>query len=274
MRSEFSYAARSKSLELTIEGSTEFVRSDPMLLPVILRNLVGNAIKYTQRGCVKLRTRVENAELLIDIVDTGPGISEEHLQRLFEAFYQVDNSARDQRQGVGLGLSIVQTICRLLDHPVTVQSKFGEGSTFSVQVPRGVAIDRPAERTPLSIRPAAPSAGGITVLHIEDDPGIARSMAMLLSLEGYEIVGAATRDEALQQINERGVRPDLILCDFNLPMGFTGDEIVSEITLSLGYKPPTIMLTGDIADQHVKLARRVAERILPKPVTSTCCCAT
>jgi CheY-like chemotaxis protein len=91
-------------------------------------------------------------------------------------------------------------------------------------------------------------------------------MAMLLTLEGYKMVAAATRDEALQQINERGVRPDLILCDFNLPMGFTGDEIVSEITLALGYKPPTIMLTGDIADQHVKKARRVAERILPKPV--------
>jgi len=266
LRSEFSYAARSKSLELTIDGSAEFVRSDPMLLPVILRNLVGNAIKYTQRGCVKLCVRVENAELYVDIVDTGPGISEEHLQRLFEAFYQVDNPERDQRQGVGLGLSIVQTICRLLDHTVSIQSKIGEGSTFSVQVPRGVAIERPAERTPLAIRPAAPSAGSITVLHIEDDPGIARSMAMLLSLEGYEMVGATTRDEALQQINECGVRPDLILCDFNLPMGFTGDEIVSEITLSLGYKPPTIMLTGDIADQHVKRARRVAERILPKPV--------
>ena len=266
LRSEFSYAARSKSLELKIDGSAEFVRSDPMLLPVILRNLVGNAIKYTQRGCVKLCVRIENAALYIDIVDTGPGISEEHQQRLFEAFYQVDNPTQDQRQGVGLGLSIVQTICRLLDHTVIIQSKIGAGSTFSVQVPRGVAVDRPSERPPLAIRPADPSAGGITVLHIEDDPGIARSMAMLLSLEGYEMVGAATRDEALQQINDRGVRPDLILCDFNLPMGFTGDEIVSEITLSLGYKPPTIMLTGDIADQHVKRARRVAERILPKPV--------
>ncbi len=266
LRSEFSYAASSKSLALKIDGSTEFVRSDSMLLPVILRNLVGNAIKYTQQGGVEVRVRLEDAQIFLDVVDTGPGISEEHQQRLFDAFYQVETSSRDQGQGVGLGLSIVQTICRLLDHTVTIQSKRGAGSTFSVQIPRGVAVDKPAERTPLPERPAGPSTGSVTILHIEDDPGIARSMAMLLSLEGYQMVGATTREEAMQQIGERGVRPDLILCDFNLPMGFTGDEIVSEITLSLGYKPPTIILTGDIADQHVKRARRVAERILPKPV--------
>jgi PAS domain S-box-containing protein len=266
LRSEFGYAASSKSIDLRIDGSAEFVRSDPMLLPVILRNLLGNAIKYTQRGRVELRVRVVDTQLFIDVADTGPGIAEEHLQRLFDAFYQVDNPTRDQGQGVGLGLSIVQIISRLLEHTVTIQSKSGAGSTFSVQMPRGIATDKPLEATPLAISRAVPRAAGVTVLHIEDDPGIARSMAMLLTLEGYKMVAAATRDEALQQINERGVRPDLILCDFNLPMGFTGDEIVSEITLALGYKPPTIMLTGDIADQHVKKARRVAERILPKPV--------
>ncbi len=266
LRSEFSYAAASKSLDLQIDESTEFVRSDPMLLPVILRNLVGNAIKYTQRGAVVLSVRAAGEQLFIDVVDTGPGIPEEHLQLLFDAFYQIDNPNRDQRQGVGLGLSIVQTICRLLDHTVTIKSKMGGGSTFSVQLTRGVVADAPIARAQIESLLAPRREGNVTVLHIEDDPGIARSMAMLLSLEGYEVVGAATRDEALQHVNEHGVRPALVLCDFNLPMGFTGDEIVAEITLALGYKPPTIILTGDIAEQHVKKARRVAERILPKPV--------
>jgi len=84
-------------------------------------------------------------------------------------------------------------------------------------------------------------------------------------LEGYKVVSAATRDEALQHIEVHGVRPDLVLCDFNLPMGFTGDQIIAEIALALGYKPPTIMLTGDIAERHVAKAKLVAERILPKP---------
>ncbi len=91
-------------------------------------------------------------------------------------------------------------------------------------------------------------------------------MALLLKLEGYDVVGAATRDEAMDQIATHGIRPDLILCDYNLPMGYTGDEIVSEISICLGFKPPTVMLTGDIADKHLKRARLVADRILPKPV--------
>ena len=126
LRSEFGYAAAAKSLILDIEDSREFARSDPMLLPVILRNLLGNAIKYTQRGTIRLHVRTEGAQLLIDIIDSGPGIPPEHLQRLFDAFYQIDNPNRDQNQGVGLGLSIVQTICRLLDHTVSISSRVGE----------------------------------------------------------------------------------------------------------------------------------------------------
>jgi signal transduction histidine kinase len=104
-------------------------RPDSMLLPVILRYLIGNAIKYTRHGSVQLRVRTEATELYIDVIDSGPGIPQEHLQRLFEAFYQVDNSNRDQREGVGLGLSIVQTICRLLEHTVTIESRDRVDST-------------------------------------------------------------------------------------------------------------------------------------------------
>jgi PAS domain S-box-containing protein len=265
LRSEFGYAATAKSLILDIEDSHEFARSDPMLLPVILRNLLGNAIKYTQRGQVQLRVRTEGARLFIDIIDTGPGIPPQHLERLFDAFYQIDNPNRDQRLGIGLGLSIVQTICRLLDHTVTIDSHVGKGSTFTVQLARGVVTDFPAALIPTPTSTPAPPAG-VKVLHIEDDPGIARSMEMLLRLEGYEVIGAASRDEALQHVEAHGLRPDLILCDFQLPMGFTGDEIVAEIAARLQFKPPTIMLTGDIADSHVAKAKLIAERILPKPV--------
>jgi len=265
LRSEFGYAASSKSLTLDIEKSPEFARSDPMLLPVILRNLLGNAIKYTQRGTVRLRVCGEDSALLVEIVDTGPGIARENLQRLFEAFYQIDNSERDQRHGVGLGLSIVQTICRLLGHTVTIQSQVGRGSTFTVKLPRGERRETPTPPVELPASLVTPVRTA-TVLHIEDDPGVARSMAMLLNLEGYKVVGAPSRDEALEQIEVRGVRPDLILCDFHLPLGFRGDEIVTDIARSLGFKPPTIMLTGDIADGHLAQAKRVADRILPKPV--------
>jgi PAS domain S-box-containing protein len=266
LRSEFGYAATAKSLILDIEDSTDFAHSDPTLLPVILRNLIGNAIKYTQYGTVRLRVRSAASQLYIDITDTGPGIPAEHLQRLFEAFYQIDNPSHDQRQGVGLGLSIVQTICRLLGHEVTIESRLGEGSTFTVQIARGVATRLPQEPVSISTAiAAAPSSGG-KILHIEDDPGIARSIALLLDLEGYDVVSADSRDEAVRHVEVLGLRPDLILCDFQLPLGFTGAEIVAEIAILLGFKPPTIMLSGDIADRHVAQAKLVVDRIMPKPV--------
>jgi two-component system CheB/CheR fusion protein len=185
---------------------------------------------------------------------------------LFDAFYQIDNPSHDQRHGVGLGLSIVQTICRLLDHAVTMESSVGQGSTFSVQLPRGMATVQAA--TPVvTLQPAAATPPtGTTVLHIEDDPGVAKSMALLLRLEGYDVVSAASRDEAVEHVQDHGLRPDLILCDYQLPLGFTGDKIVAELAALLKLKPPTILLTGDVAHRHLESAKAMADRILPKPV--------
>ena len=111
----------------------------------------------------------------------------------------------------------------------------------------------------------APLAGSaIKVLHIEDDPSVARSMARLLRLQGYEVASAATHDEAMQHLELHGLRPDLILTDSQLGMGLTGDELVAAIEARLKFKPPTIMLTSVTA--HPEKAKSIADRILPKPV--------
>jgi PAS domain S-box-containing protein len=119
---------------------------------------------------------------------------------------------------------------------------------------------------PIPVPILAPRAGGaIKVLHIEDDPSVARSMARVLRLEGYEVASAATRDEAMQHLEIHGLRPDLILTDSQLRMGFTSDQIVAEIAARLQFRPPTIMLTG-AANQQGEHARSFADRILAKPV--------
>ena len=266
LRSEFAYAAARKALTLEIEDSREFARSDQALLPVILRNLVGNAIKYTVHGTVRLRVRATGDQLRIDVQDTGIGIAPENLRRLFDEFYQVEDCRRDPREGVGLGLSIVQIFSRILDHTVTIESRLGEGSTFTVSLPRGVGTDSGPAHPEIRARIPAPRPGSIKVLHIEDDPGVARSMALLLRLEGYEVISAATREEALQHVQVHALRPDLVLSDYRLAMGSRGDAIVAEIAAWLGFKPPTIMLTGDTTDDHVEQIKRIADRILPKPV--------
>jgi PAS domain S-box-containing protein len=124
----------------------------------------------------------------------------------------------------------------------------------------------PEELLRIPVLMPAPSAGGaIKVLHIEDDPSVARSVARLLRLEGYEVASAATRDEAMQHLELHGLRPDLILTDSQLRVGFTSDQIVAEIAARLQFKPPTIMLTG-AATLEVERAGSFADRILAKPV--------
>jgi CheY-like chemotaxis protein len=121
------------------------------------------------------------------------------------------------------------------------------------------------ETQPPLLVTAPRTVGGIKVLHIEDDPSVARSMARLLRLQGYEVASAATRDEVIHHLKINGLRPDLILTDSQLCMGLTGDELVAEVATLLQFKPPTIMLTSDTS-AHAGQAKSIADRILPKPV--------
>jgi CheY-like chemotaxis protein len=118
---------------------------------------------------------------------------------------------------------------------------------------------------PPPLMTAPRTVGGIKVLHIEDDPSVARSMARLLRLQGYEVASAATRDEVIHHLEVNGLRPDLILTDGQLRMGVTGVELVAEVARCLQFKPPTIMLTSD-TNAYAGQAKSIADRILPKPV--------
>jgi two-component system, chemotaxis family, CheB/CheR fusion protein len=117
---------------------------------------------------------------------------------------------------------------------------------------------------PTSIWLSKRREGAIKLLYIEDNAGVARSMARLLRLHGFDVVSAATRDEAMQHVEIRGLHPDLILTDFELPNGFTGDKIIDEIAARLRFRPPTIMLTSGTGDLHGKVID--VDRILAKPV--------
>ncbi|MCB1625728.1 MAG: response regulator [Pseudomonadales bacterium] len=268
LRSGLGFAADDKQLQLDIPVCHESVRTDPHLLDVILRNLVSNAIKYTRRGSVTVLAAPVDGVLRIQVIDTGIGIAAEHCERLFDDFYQIDNPARDQRRGVGLGLGIVRRISRLLALPVRVQSEPGRGTTFSIDIPRVVsAVEHPAAAniTDTGRHRTLQARRDLTILHIEDDPAVAASMRLLLDLEGYTVGQAASGDEALQLVRDGGLRPDVIITDYLLPHGTTGDEIVLAIADLLGRKPPTIMLTGDLSKDRRRTLERVVDRVLEKP---------
>ena len=135
LRDELTYHAQAAGLGLRVMPCALSIRSDPRLLEQMIRNLISNALKYTQRGRVLVGCRRRQGKLRIEIWDTGIGIPESELQAIFEEYHQVDNPARQRSQGLGLGLSIVKSLGELLGHPIRVRSLHGKGSVFSIEVP-------------------------------------------------------------------------------------------------------------------------------------------
>lgn len=185
--------------------------------------------------------------LQIMVYDTGIGIADAELKAVFEEYHQVDNPARDRTRGLGLGLSIVQSLGRLLGHPVTVRSVFGKGSVFGIKVPRSATpVANPAllaADTPVVAQPSRTGA----ILLIEDEPAMRSLLTQLLSGEGHRVVGVTDGVEARELVASGEFRPELVLADYNLPSGLNGLQAAAELRGLLGHALPVIILTGDIS---------------------------
>jgi two-component system CheB/CheR fusion protein len=270
LRSEFAYVANEKSIELDVPASVPPVHTDPHLLQEILRNFVSNAIKYTVGGSVRIEHREERDDVVITVADTGPGIPAAHVTRIFEAFYRAPiDTPQDGQEGLGLGLSIVDQLARILRHRVMVESSAGIGSRFSIAVPRAlrnVAASPPAWRESAIAPQAAPGPGTGQILYVEDDPGVRNSITMLLEIEGYEVVSFSNGADAVEAVATRAVAPDVLISDFHLPGGDTGRRVVERVRITAGRRIPALLLTGEIREALSPGDRPEVDRILHKPV--------
>lgn len=175
--------AAAKGLTLTCVPTSVAVHSDPMLLERILRNLVGNAIRYTERGGVLMGARRDAGVIRLEVWDSGRGIAPEHRAAVFEEFYQVSNPDRDRAKGLGLGLAIVRRLAALLDHPLTLRSAPDRGSVFGVSMPRAEAAESPApgETVLASLRTGL-------ILAIDDETTVRAAMTQLLTGDRKSVV--------------------------------------------------------------------------------------
>lgn len=250
LREEFSYSALAKGLKFKVVACGLTIRSDPRLLVQMVRNLLSNALKYTQKGSILLGCRRKSGKLSVEIWDTGLGIAKQDLSAIFEEYHQLDNAARERSRGLGLGLSIVKRLGNLLGHEIKVTSHFGKGSAFAVEIL--LPVEAGARREPagvtLPVKQVMPqSVNRGSVLVIEDDPEVRELLEVFLQGEGHETVSASDGPSALELMANGIVRPDLILADYNLPNGMTGLEIAGKLRGKLGLKTPVIILTGDIS---------------------------
>jgi CheY-like chemotaxis protein len=180
--------------------------------------------------------------------DSGVGIMGEHLPQIFDEHYQVTDSA--QLGGFGLGLAIVRRLASLLGHEIDVRSAPGKGSAFSIAVPIAPPVSDAASRLDTPVDAASASFPGM-LLVIEDDSFVRAAMESLLRSEGIAAISAATGNEALALVTEKGVRPDVVVSDFNLPGSMNGVASITALRAALGWKVPAIILTGDIRSQVI-----------------------
>jgi two-component system, chemotaxis family, CheB/CheR fusion protein len=249
LETEFAYHVTTKQLGWRVVASSRSVRSDPRLLEQTLRNLLANAVKYTERGKVLLGCRRRGDRLRIEVWDSGIGIPADQLEAIFEEFHQLDNAARERSRGIGLGLSIVQRISDLLSHPIDVRSWPGRGSVFAIEVP----LAENEQLLPGKARRVEAIAGPTgEILVVEDDPAVREMLEMLFDGEGHRTTAVADADAALALAVRGALLPDVIVADYNLPGALTGTEIVGRLREALRRDIPAIILTGDISSDTLR----------------------
>jgi len=260
---EFAPLARGKGLTLTFVPSSLAVRSDRRLLRRLLQNLVSNAVKYTPRGRVLVGCRRRGRHLRIDVYDTGLGIPASKKRAIFKEFHRLDQGAKVAR-GLGLGLSIVERIARVLEHQIDLNSAAGQGSHFWVEVP----ISAQAATTVSPAQPSRVETGhlaGMVVLCIDNEPKILEGMDTLLSGWGCKVLTAANLGAALAALKQTSWVPSGLLVDYHLDEG-NGIEAITELRRRLGGHLPAILITAD-RSPPVRAAAHAREiPVLNKPV--------
>lgn len=265
---EFSSLAREKGLRFKYHfpRGVVAIRTDGQLLLSMLGNLIGNALKYTERGGILVTVRRQRGQALIQIWDTGLGIAAEHHDRIFEEYFQIGNQERDRAKGVGLGLSIVRRLSRLLGTEVECRSKPHRGSVFQFRLPLA-REDASVVPSMTSAARELPDSGddfaGSRVVVVEDDLAVATAIKLACEARGMTAVLHATAESALEDIAT--LTGDYFVFDFRLP-GINGLELLDRLAKRAGRPLNAIVLTGDLdSGQFAALAEK-GSAVLFKPV--------
>jgi Na+/proline symporter/signal transduction histidine kinase/CheY-like chemotaxis protein len=260
---EFAPIARAKGLDLTFVPCSLPVESDRLMLRRLLQNLISNAIKYTPQGRVLVGCRRRGASLQIGVYDTGVGVPVQKRSEIFKEFHRLEQGARIAR-GLGLGLSIVERLARVLNHGIALDSNRSGGSFFSVTVQIAKSVNHTAavtSATPLLRSPMS----DILVVCIENDAAILDGMRTLLTMWGARVIAVADPEAAVLAIEAAGRRVTGLLVDYHLDRG-TGIAAIRDIRQRFGQAIPAILITAD-RSPAVRAAARLEEiSVLNKPV--------
>jgi len=263
LEQEFSSLARRKGLLFYLHWPPDSatVRSDPGMLESILSNLIGNAVRYTEQGAVMLAARRRGVQWQLEVRDSGAGIAEEHQQDIFEEFHQLGNPERDREKGLGLGLSIVRRLARLLEHELSLFSRPGRGSVFAVRLPVGLFPVAEALQAPAGV------FAGLSdrrILVVDDEYSIRDGIACALESYGCTVIQAAGYQQARAAVEQQ--LPDALLVDYRLAAGENGIELINDLHDCAGVTIPALLLTGDTEPKALHSIEQSGIPALHKPV--------
>ncbi len=277
LRLHFEPVAFEKGLMLSFHGEQHVAQADPVLLERVLRNLVSNAIRYTDDGgvlvsCRHRRTPDGAGKLLLQVWDSGIGISEAALPRIWEEFFQAQINRpleAHQRKGLGLGLAIVKRLATLMGAPIWVRSRVGHGTVFSFEVPLGKAPRAAVESAPSSVKlPIGLTLEGRLFVVVEDELSVREGLVVLLQAWGARVLSFDTAEGVEAWLAGPAPElPDLVLVDYRLPQGRTGiDALVALRARWPQRRLPAILITGSSLGGHEDEAVRHDYHLLIKPV--------
>ncbi|MFY9478092.1 MAG: hybrid sensor histidine kinase/response regulator [Aquabacterium sp.] len=267
IESELAPQADAKGLVYRTRETPAEVCADPALVALVLRNLVSNAIRYTEQGGVLLGCRHQGGQWVVEVWDTGIGIPASQHQAIFQEFHQLGNAERDRRKGLGLGLAIAQGLARAMGHTLSLASRPGRGSVFRLSLPQADA----AQTTPpwddnLPTGPAHQTVlAGRRVLVIDDDEAVRDGMRQTLASWGCQCDVAESIEQALDLAHAQA--PDLVISDYRLRDQRTGAEAIDLLRTALGRALPSLLVTGDTAPERLREAIDSSVTLLHKPVS-------
>ncbi|WP_348771419.1 hybrid sensor histidine kinase/response regulator [Azospirillum sp. SYSU D00513] len=265
---EFRPQVKEKGLELRVHLQPGFTTSDPVLLGRIVRNLMTNAIRYTQRGGLMLSMRRRGNRWRVEVWDTGFGIPDEQQQAIFDEFHQLSNPSRDPTRGLGLGLAIVRRLSELLNAPVDIRSEVGRGSVFAVTVERIEA--EPAEKPARDARESSPEADSavadLTVLAVDDDAMVLSGLELILQGWGCKVVAVTSMREVFAALDGLDEPPDAILTDLRLTGNVSGFDVIDRVRRLYKRDIPAVVLSGETAQETLIEGRNRGCAFLHKPI--------
>jgi signal transduction histidine kinase/CheY-like chemotaxis protein len=262
IRDIYAASAEDKRLDLVLECSqAPRVHTDRQLLDRILRNLIENAIKYTDNGSITIRVARNDKLVTIAIIDTGRGIPAEEQGRVFEEFYQIENPSRDRQRGLGLGLSIVKRLSTLIGVRLELRSAVGVGTTVTLQL---CAVDTLTPATEIKSTASMPQPP-MRILVIDDEDRVRRGFGDLLTAMGHDVRLGASTDEAIHITHT--FHPQVLVTDFRLHGSDNGLRTIEAMRQMLP-AIHAILVSGDTAPERLIEAQSARARILNKPVSA------